>query len=184
MSIRSGKGDNGFTELSFRKNISKDSIDIQVIGDLDELNSYLGFIKCKLRANKDKTVLEKIQQAISKIASEITVGGEKKKKLGTLLKKEDADWAKNKVYHLEETTSVTDHFYVPGNTEISALLDVARSVARRAERSIVSLFKKESLKNENVLCYMNCISDILFIMAREKSSKKSRFYHRRKRKIK
>lgn len=169
MGVRSGRGDDGFTDLSFRKNISKDSVDIQAIGDLDELNSYLGLVKSRIRGSGEKAILEKIQQAVTRIASEISIGTEKQKELGLLLKKDDADWIKHLIHRLEEKTRVEPHFYIPGEGEISALLDVARTVSRRAERSIVGLFSKGKVRNGNLLTYMNCISDVLFIMARKKA---------------
>jgi len=170
--VRSGKGDEGFTDISFHKRISKDSLEIRALGDLDELNSFLGLIKCKMRIKKDKEVIEKIQHGIYVISSEITIGQEKKKKMGLLLKKEDADWISTAEYQLEQTVEIEQCFYVPGGTEISSLLDIARAVARRAERGIVSLFHKEEIRNSHILSYLNCVSDILFIMARKYSGKK------------
>jgi cob(I)alamin adenosyltransferase len=169
MEIRSGKGDEGFTDLHFRKHVGKDSLDIRAIGDLDELNSFLGLIKSKTRSRKDKAVLERIQLAIFVIASEVSIGAEKKKKHGILLKKEDTDWIKGVVYQLEQGTKIDNCFYLPGDSEISAFFDVARSVARRAERSVVELFHKDKVSDEYILSYLNCISDILFIMARKKA---------------
>ncbi len=171
MGVRSGKGDGGFTDLSFDKRVSKDSAEICAIGDLDELNGYLGLLRCKADSQKDKAILENIQRAIFKISSEITVGAEKKKKLGLLLKKDDADWIKKTVHQLEQEVKIERCFYLPGGGELSAYFDIARTVARRAERSVVGLFREEKIKNENILTYLNCVSDILFIMAGEKALK-------------
>lgn len=172
MGIRSAKGDKGFTDLSFHRRVSKDSESINAIGDLDELSSVLGLVRSKTRSRKDKAVLEKIQHAIGTIASEITVGSDKKTKLGVLFREEDAEWINTLVYQLEAKVNIERCFYLPGESEESAYLDVARSVARRAERSIVRLFRKEKIKNDSILCFLNCVSDVLFIMAREKSCRK------------
>lgn len=179
MEIRSGKGDEGFTDLHFRKHIGKDSLDIQAIGDLDELNSFLGLIKSKTRSRRDRAVLERIQLSIFIIASEISIGAEKKKKHGILLKKEDTDWIKGVVYQLEKETNIDNCFYLPGDSEISAFFDVARSVARRAERSVVELFHNDKVRDEYILSYLNCISDILFIMARKKAGSKKKAVKKR-----
>jgi len=85
MGIRTGKGDKGITELSFRKRISKDSIEIETLGDLDELNSFIGLAKSKTRSRKEKALLENIQNTLVLISSEIVVGSEKRKKMGELL---------------------------------------------------------------------------------------------------
>ncbi len=168
--VRSGKGDKGYTDLFFRHRISKDSPDIRAIGNLDELNCYLGLIRSKIRTRKDKAIVEKIQRAVLIITSEIAVGAEKKEELGLLLKKDDAVWIKSVLYELETKVPLERCFYLPGSGELSAYIDVARSVARRAERSVVGLFRKEKVKDEYVISYLNCISDVLFIMARKHST--------------
>ncbi|MGD2279272.1 MAG: cob(I)yrinic acid a,c-diamide adenosyltransferase [Candidatus Omnitrophota bacterium] len=173
MSVRSGKGDKGFTDLISKQHVSKDSASIRAIGNLDELNCHIGLIKTKIRRRKEKEILERIQRAIYIIASEIAIGAEEKRKHGPILRQEDADWVKSVVYELEEKVKIKNYFYTPGESELSAIIDIARTVARRAERSVVGLFKKEKFRDENILSYLNCISDILFIMARESAPKKS-----------
>ena len=165
MTVRSGKGDKGFTDLLFKKRISKDSLDMRAIGNLDELNGHLGLIRSKVRAIKDKTILEKIQRGVSSIASEIAVGEKHKKKFGLLVRKNDADWIKGELKQLEKRIAPGDHFYLPGGNELAAFINIARAVARRTERSVVGLFHEGKIKNDNVLSYLNCISDVLFIMA-------------------
>lgn len=172
MGVRSGKGDKGLTSLLFRKRVRKDSIDICALGDLDELNCHLGLVKSKTRSGQDKIILEKIQRALSAIDSEIVVGSERKKRLGLLLKKEDTDWIKNALCRLEQKTIFQNTFFLPGDGELSALLDIARAVARRAERSVIRLLRKDSARNDNILAYLNCLSDVLFVMARAKAAKK------------
>ena len=179
MSIRTGKGDKGFTSLLFKGHISKDSPYIKAVGNLDELNSQLGLIKAKVKSKNEKDIIERIQRAIYVISSEIAIGLEEKKKHGPILKKEDANWVESVVYELEGKVKLKNYFYTPGENELSAIIDIARTVARRAERSVVGLFKKEKIKNENILSYMNCISDILYIMARERGQKKRRVTKRK-----
>ncbi|MFH1879024.1 MAG: cob(I)yrinic acid a,c-diamide adenosyltransferase [Candidatus Omnitrophota bacterium] len=174
MDMRSGKGDKGFTDLPFRKRISKDSADIRVLGELDELNGYLGLIKSLIKNRKDKAVIERIQNLLGCAASEIAVGTEKKRKLGLLLKQEDSDWAACLIYEMEQTVKKENNFSLPGQNPISAFMDIARSVARRADRAVVGLFKKEHIRNDNILTFMNCISDILFLFARKYSGKRQK----------
>lgn len=168
MKIRTGKGDTGFTDLLFRQRISKASHEIRAIGDLDELGSYLGLIKVKIKGRKKKDMLEKIQRAIYVIASEIAIGPEKKKKAGHLLSDKDTHWIESVVYELEGKTAIKKHFYLPGDNELSAFIDIARTVARRTERSIVELFSKKGEENQHILSYLNCLSDVLFLMASRK----------------
>lgn len=174
MGVRSSRGDKGFTDLSFHKRVSKDSTSINAIGDLDELNSIIGLVRSRTRSRKEKAILERVQHAIGKISSELTVGSDKKKKLGNLFKEEDAEWINKLVFHLEAKVKIEKCFYTPGDNEEGAFLDFARSVARRAERSVVRLFRRDKIKNDSILIFLNCVSDVLFIMAREKSSGKKR----------
>jgi len=171
MPIRTGGGDKGVTDLLFHRRIQKDSHEIHALGDLDELNSYIGLVKTKTRQKSNKLILEKIQMAICKIATEIVVGPEKKKQHGLMLKKDDVYWVEGVTCELERKVKLKDCFYLPGENELSSFLDIARSVARRAERSIVALYKKETTQNENILVFLNCVSDILFIMARSARDK-------------
>ena len=173
MAIRSGRGDKGYTDLAFNKRVSKDSYDIRVLGDLDEMNGYLGLVKCKTRTKKYRDILERMQHAIFQISTEIAVGHEKKTKLGPILKKTDADWIKKVIVELETKIELEHCFKLPGSTELSAITDVARAVARRAERSVVRLFQKDKIKDYTVITYLNCVSDVLFMMAREKSRSRS-----------
>lgn len=169
MSIRSGKGDKGYTDLSFKKGVSKDALELEAIGDLDELSSYLGLIKSKVKSRSEKGMLEKIQHALSIIATEISVGVDKRKRMGNLIKDEDTDWINKAVHLLEQKAKLKSSFYLPGEGEVSAFFDIARSVARRAERSAVTLYRKEKIKNEAILVYLNCVSDLLFVVARKKA---------------
>jgi len=187
MSIRSGKGDEGFTDLPFQRVINKDSAEIRALGDLDELLSYLGMVKCKIKSRKDKDLLENIQRAVSVIASEISVPPDKKKKLGMLLGKEHTDWIKKTAYKLEQKAKINNCFQLPGDGELSAFFDITRAVARRAERSTVNLLRKDKAANKNILTYLNCVSDILFILARSKAkggSEKKNVKSKKKRKEK
>lgn len=171
MGVRTGKGDNGTTDLSFRKRISKDSIEIEALGDLDELNSFIGLARSKTRSRKEKALLENIQNTLFRISSEMVVGSKKRKKMGELLKQDDVEWIKTIVFQLSQKVRLDSCFYIPGDNELSALLDVARAVARRAERRVVSLFNKGKLVNDHLLVYLNCLSDAFFLLAREKMSK-------------
>ena len=91
MGVRSGKGDKGYTELAFKDRVRKDSLYMRALGDLDELMSYLGLVKVKIRSRKYKSILGKIQGIVSTTATEIAVSTAPKRALGDLLKKKEAD---------------------------------------------------------------------------------------------
>ena len=74
----------------------------------------------------------------------------------------------------EKKVDLDTCFCLPGDGELSAFIDVARAVARRAERSVVHISKKGRLENSHILLYLNCVSDVLFVMARKKGKKGKR----------
>ena len=167
MTIRSGMGDYGFTNLIFKTGVSKDSVDFSALGDLDELNAYLGLIKAKTGKQNGKDLIERIQRDIIVIASELAIGQEKMKENGAILDDKEIQWLESVMCELENKVDTKDRFYLPGDNELSAVIDITRTVARRAERSVVRLLHEHREENSHLLKYLNCISDVLFLMARD-----------------
>lgn len=180
MRVRSAKGDKGLTYMLSGERRSKDSEEVRAIGELDELNSYLGLIKAKVKSRRDKEIMETLQRGICIAASEISISAEDKKKHGVLFKRSLADLAQSILFDLEGNVRIGRHFYMPGENEISAFFDVSRAVARRTERSVVGLFNKSKHCNEHILSFLNCVSDILFVMARAAGQGKSGTKRKRK----
>ena len=183
MGIRTARGDKGLTYMLSGERYSKDSEEVRAIGELDELNCYIGLAKAGVRSRVDKEILETLQRGICIAASEISLGAEDKKKHGFLFKKSLADMAQAILFDLEGKVKIGRHFYMPGENELSALLDVARAVARRAERGMAGLLRKSRYGNEYILMYLNCLSDILFLMARAAGQKKGGSKAKRKGRI-
>jgi len=184
MTIRSGKGDNGLTALLMEGDFSKDSAHVRALGDLDEFVGHLGLIKAKTRKRREKDLIEKIQTSVFVIASEIAVGKHKRKKLGRLLKKSDVHDLESTLYELEARIDKVNCFQFPGKNELSALYDIARAVARSAERSVVGLLKEDGEENRNILAYLNCVSDLLFVKAIEKAAGRKRKTRKKKTAVK
>ncbi len=172
MAIRTGKGDNGLTGVSGRSRTSKDSAIIHVLGDLDELSSFLGLVRCKVKSASDKKILKRLQLSVFGISSEIALG--KKNKRDPLLGEEDVNWINSVINKKDKKLKLESGFYLSGENELSAYLDLARAIARRAERYAVAFFCDVKIKNRVSLTYLNCISDLLFLMARDKANGKGK----------
>ncbi|MBO8138922.1 MAG: cob(I)yrinic acid a,c-diamide adenosyltransferase [Thermosipho sp. (in: Bacteria)] len=157
--ISTKKGDDGKTFLANGERVFKDDLRVEAYGTLDELNSYLGLVKNYLPAD-EKNILEKIQKTIFRISAELA----KAEKFIKLVEKEEVDELTQLVNKFEKMVNLKN-FVLPGSNSISAILDIARTVARRAERRIVSLSKKENIRKE-VIAYINRLSDFLFLLAR------------------
>ena len=167
----SGKDKIGFTFFEFYNSEVK-GIGTREVGDLDELVSYLGLVKCKVKTRKEKTVIEKIQYSVLTIAAEIAVPVAKKKKFGLIFEKERVKWIQAIIYELQRKVKMQKRFNLPGENEISAILDITGALARRVERNIVDHFSKNRIRNSNILVYLDCVSDVLVLMAQLSAEKK------------
>jgi cob(I)alamin adenosyltransferase len=159
-----GKGDGGRSSFG-KKNLPKDNALFDLLGDLDELNSWIGFARVGLGKNASR-VLKSIQETLFVIQAEMTVIGFGYEARG--FRKIDARRTKD----LESVIRVLDKklpamkkFVLPGGSEPAARLDIARVIARRAERSAVRFGRKKKLSPEP-LRYLNRLSSLLFALAR------------------
>lgn len=152
MKSKIGKGDNGMTCLKGCR-IAKDSKLIKFIGDLDELNSYLGFCRSLIKNEDVNKVLEEIQSKLFLIGA--IVAGEKIK-----FKKENVKFLEENIREYEKELKPLNHFIYPAGTQASSVLHIARAVCRRVERSCIEAKLKEFIP------FFNRLSDLLFVLAR------------------
>lgn len=170
-------GDKGETGMYGGKRIPKSSIRIDALGTVDELNSMIGLTVSALEKNKKKMPmlmkeLEKIPHDLYEVGAllatprdvQITKGKIMHKKLPGYLEKRTKEIEKY-IDKVAEKLKLLTAFILPGGGEVGARLHHARTVARRAERRIVTLSEKEFVPKD-VLAYMNRLSDLLFTMAR------------------
>lgn len=163
MVIYTKRGDKGETSLydersSQRIRVSKGSLRVEALGAIDELNSFLG-ITISFSNNSQITMyLKEIQKNLLVIGS-ITAGSGLKFSISETSKLEKV------IDNLEGELPVLKNFVLPGGTAFSSHLHYSRSLARRAERVMVSLSKKEII-NQSQLVYLNRLSDFLFMLAR------------------
>lgn len=164
MAIYTKRGDKGKTSLYDPQGvqnvrIDKDSMVVEVIGNIDELNSYLGVVKSE---TPDKWMKKEIGEAQKNLLI-----------IGSTLAGSKLRFSKSKVNKLEKVIDklegelpVLKNFVLPGGVPISSHLQYARSLARRAERKVVSLSKLHATSYA-LLSYLNRLSDYLFILARK-----------------
>ena len=156
-------GDKGQTSLGDGTRISKTSLRIQAIGAIDELNASLGIASL--------FVPEKILQEIRHIQNDLfDVGGdlcipETSSKKSLKLKDNQVQWLEKRMDTFNEALEPLSSFILPGGTQASAHLHLARTIARRAECAIIALSQTEKV-NEEVIMYLNRLSDYLFVLCR------------------
>ena len=165
MKIYTKTGDRGLTSLLNGKRVPKYDDRIEAYGTLDELNSYLGLVLSQTQDQQDQKALTEIQDRIFTMSSFLATDEEIKKKL--------PDLSIDDVYYLEklidEATEVLPplkHFVLPGGHPLAAQCHVARCICRRAERMVVELSEKQAI-DENIVVYLNRLSDYLFTLARK-----------------
>jgi cob(I)alamin adenosyltransferase len=157
--IATRTGDDGTTGLGDGSRTGKDSLRVQAMGEVDELNSQIGLLLCEELPAALREELISIQHDLFDLGGELCIPGytlianEQVTRLDTLLEKYNADLPALK------------DFILPGGSRAAALAHVCRTVCRRAERSIVGLGQSEQI-NDNPRQYMNRLSDLLFVLAR------------------
>ena len=162
-------GDKGETS-TIGKRVSKTDPSISVIGSLDELNSFIGLTTSFLNDKQLKNILEKVQNDLFLLGEEVVKRNFPKPR--TKFSQSDIEFLENEMEILEKEIKPLKKFVLPGGSQAASSLHVARSVCRRCEREIANLTEKEKVLieqdvlDENVLKYVNRLSDLLFVMAR------------------
>lgn len=164
MRITTKRGDGGRTRDCKGRPMPKCDLRIRVAGALDEAVSFLGLAKAKTRDMLIRKSIDSIQKDLFRIISEISSGGNSKTGSIEPVRNEDVNRIENIGNIMESKARPPSGFVVPGVNEPSAVLHIARTVARRAECLAVELNKKNKI-NPCILAYLNRLSDLLFIMA-------------------
>lgn len=162
MSISTKGGDKGMTSLWSGQRIKKSDIRVESYGTVDELDSHIGEAKHFVKIAKIHDILEEIQNKLMRIMGELASID---KAFVSPIEESDIDKLTDCVHHFEEKVKLKG-FVIPGNTIQSAKLDICRTIARRAERRIIELNNHSEI-NPNIIAFVNRLSDLLYIMARE-----------------
>jgi cob(I)alamin adenosyltransferase len=167
MSIVTKRGDGGSTRLGSGKLVSKDHIAIECCGELDELGSCLGLAKSVMTNAKTRGLIESVQRDLFAICSEAAAGPGRAVRLRDRIGKSRVDAIEKSIAAVEKKCpSGERRFTTAGRNRASGAMDLARTVARRAERRVVTLKKKKLLKNKYIMIYLNRLSDLLYLLAR------------------
>jgi cob(I)alamin adenosyltransferase len=165
MKIYTKTGDDGSTGILGSGRLSKDHQRIEAYGDVDEANACLGAVIAFL-APQTQTAVEWIDAIQSDL---FVIGGLLATAAGTpettALAPQRTEWLEQRIDALEKDLPPLKNFVLPQGTRAAALLHVARTVCRRAERHVVALASHESI-NPTVIPYLNRLSDFIFVLAR------------------
>ncbi len=157
--IATRTGDDGSTGLGDNTRVSKNSLRVHAMGDVDELNSSLGLLLCEDLPAGVRDLLVQVQHQLFNLGGELSIPGFELLKPEALLALDAALAEHNAALpRLQE-------FILPAGTRAAALAHVCRTVARRAERAVVALETCEAL-NAAPRQYLNRLSDLMFVLAR------------------
>jgi cob(I)alamin adenosyltransferase len=157
--IATRTGDKGTTGLGDGSRVDKDSARIAALGDVDELNSFVGLLLCEQMPAELREELISIQHDLFDLGGELCIPGYQLItdahviRLDDLLEKYNAD------------LPVLKEFILPAGSRAASIAHLCRTVCRRAERSIVTLGKAETI-NEFPRQYVNRLSDLMFVLSR------------------
>lgn len=167
MALYTRSGDRGETSLFDGSRVAKDDLRVMAFGELDELNSLLGLCRCAAGGSVINARAEQIQHELFAIGRELAtpLGGKRfgpRECIGT----EHNGRLENWIDAACESATPLKDFVLPGGTELAARLHLARTCCRRAERSVVTLHGEVALREE-IIIYLNRLSDLLFAWARQ-----------------
>ena len=156
-------GDKGETGLVGGGRVPKDSLRVEAYGNVDELNSVLGLVRSFLNDTELDKILEGLQQDLF-VAGADLASRESQKRVPRITKERIAE-LEGIIDQLQGELPPLKAFILPGGGPAGSILHFSRTVARRAERSIVTLSKAEKV-SDLMVPYINRVSDLLFVLAR------------------
>ncbi len=158
--IATRTGDRGETGLGDGSRVSKSSERIHAIGEVDELNSWVGLLRTELTGDDElQPLLHQIQHDLFDLGGELSVPG------FNALNEALLSDIENQLERLNDTLPPLKDFILPGGSRTAALAHMVRTVCRRAERALVALTEHEDISPLS-LQYLNRLSDLMFVMAR------------------
>ncbi len=157
--IATRTGDNGTTGLGDNTRVSKDSLRVHAMGDVDELNSQIGVLLCEEMPLDVRELLVEVQHQLFNLGGELSIPGFE------LLKPEAVALLDAALEKYNAKLPRLAEFILPAGSRAASLAHVCRTVARRAERAVVALDQAETLK-ESPRQYLNRLSDLLFVLSR------------------
>lgn len=157
--ISTGRGDDGTTTLLGSGRMPKDDPRIAILGDVDEASSFLGLARAEAGNEEFSELLIEVQRLLYRIMGDVAMPKE-----DNFVGEKDLEYVEGALEEWRDRTKLPTEFVVPGESRLGALLDISRSVVRRAERSLVAAGYSE--EHPCAVRTINRLSDLLYILAR------------------
>ncbi len=164
--IYTGGGDTGTTSLGDGQRISKASPRIAAIGDIDETNAAIGLVRCRIEAEAENEILARVQNDLFDLGADIARPLSGKADNALRMSAEQGARLEQEIDQVNSRLEPLRSFVLRGGNRRAAALHFACTVCRRAERSVTALSDHDEI-NPHALVYLNRLSDLLFVMARD-----------------
>ena len=152
-------GDAGTTGLGNGNRVSKNSLRIHTLGEVDEANAAIGIMLCEELPDDVRVLLTNVQHDLFDLGGEVCIPGME------MITAKQVEHLEEELDRFNDDLEPLKDFILPGGTRAAALSHQARTVCRRAERMIVALSQEESV-NDAPRQYLNRLSDLLFVLGR------------------
>jgi cob(I)alamin adenosyltransferase len=167
----STKGDGGETSLLGGQRVPKYDSRPDTYGTLDEASSTLGVARAMTNDQKIKNLLLDVQKDLLIMGAELSTLPEDIQKLSRRIEETDVRRLEELIDELQKNVQLKNEFIYPGGTQISAQIDVGRTIIRRAERKAAKLKAEGQVDNADIHKYLNRLADMLFVLARYEEQK-------------
>lgn len=164
--VSTRRGDDGTTTLLGAGRLAKDDKRIVLLGDIDEASTSLGLARAEAEDKEIKELLLELQRLLYRVMGDVAMPEE-----ANAVGPGDLERIDEVLESWRERTEIPEEFVVPGESKLGALLDFARSVVRRVERSMVGVGLVQD--HPDALAVVNRFSDLLFVAARNADGKSS-----------
>lgn len=167
----SRKGDGGETSLLGGQRVPKYDARPETYGTLDEASSALGVARAAAKNLKIKEIILSVQKDLLTMGAELSSQPEDVQKLTHRIGEGDVQRLEKTIDELQENITLKNEFIYPGETTVSAQIDMGRTIIRRAERKAAQLKNDGLVNNVEIHKYLNRLADMLFVLARYEEQK-------------
>lgn len=163
-------GDSGKTSLVGGTRVAKAHVRLEAYGTIDELNSFVGSLICEIKEEDILKVLSHVQHKLFTVGSYLATETEAiPPKAASIIKDSDIELLEKEMDRMDNELPKIRQFILPGGSEAAARAHICRSITRRGERAIYRV-KDEYPVEDNIMIYVNRLSDYFFLLARRVSN--------------
>lgn len=164
MPLYTRRGDKGTTGLLGNIRVPKSHLLLDIIGTIDEVDAALGVARSQCRVKENCEIIYQVQIDLWQLMADVASINDSPEKRRKTIAESHIIWMEDKIAELEKSFQLPNGFIVPGDSYPAALLDVSRTIARRAERRLVTYVEANDFHNPYVMQYLNRLSSLCYAL--------------------